>query len=142
MTLLIIFFIIFSLTLLYSYYLIILHQTKYETIRLSNYATYKEEIINFYKIKKNTNILVKLHINLDKTYKYDLLNTYILTHHKTEFENQQKKYTKKYFDFINNEHTLITLNTTDNKTLKFSLPKLNYIKWIIESNFLDITKIN
>ena len=142
MMLLIIFFIIFSLTLFYTNYLLTLHQTKYETIHLSNYTKYKEEIINFYKIKKHTNILVKLHINLDKTYNYDLLNTYILSQHKTEFENQQQKYTKKYFDIINNEHTLITLNTTDNKTLKFSLPKLNYIKWLIETNFLDITKIN
>ena len=74
MMLLIIFFIIFSLTLFYTNYLLTLHQTKYETIHLSNYTKYKEEIINFYKIKKHTNILVKLHINLDKTYNYDLLN--------------------------------------------------------------------
>ena len=115
------------------------YERKYllEKINLNKFLT--DLFANNYREIYNNRIINNVYFD---TYNYDLLNTYILSQHKTEFENQQQKYTKKYFDIINNEHTLITLNTTDNKTLKFSLPKLNYIKWIIESNFLDITKIN
>ena len=133
---------LFILTLYYTNFILNLHKTEYETIKLSKYKKYKEEIINFYKIKKHTNILIKLHSNNDLKYDYNSLNKYILNHHNTQYEKQQQKYTKKYFDMKNNEKTLITLTTYDNKSLKFSLPKLNYIRWIIDNNYLDVNKIN
>lgn len=109
------------------------------------------KIIKFYNIQKNKKILVDL-IEKNNSISLRVIEYFITIYAKnkrlvinnnkfniyTEYKNQLKQYSKKYFDPFrrNNESTERTI-LYENKKIKTTDGQCNFIKWCIENNILD-----
>lgn len=138
---------ILYILLLLLLFLIIINLYYTTTIRekvIIKSSDIKENLKKFYSKPINTQILISIHNGSKEWIQYDGIVDYI-TNKKSKLHNPkiyqdyidtQNRIGIDYFNIYNINKNYIYLNTTKNK-YKFTIAKLNFIKWCIQNKVID-----